>query len=183
MIDATQFRQGMSFLTGAVSVVTTSGVSGRYGFTASAVCSVSDSPPTLLVCINRASASHPHFVQNGLLAVNVLSVQQQPLAIAFSSVKAPEQRFQEGVWLQLETGAPVLADALASFDCRIVSNHEIGTHDVFICHVVAVHQSDQIDQSRGLVYFKRGYFEVGSVGQGCDKVSILSRPLVTSVAR
>jgi flavin reductase len=58
MIAATDFKNAMSLLTGAVNVVTTTGVSGRHGFTASAVCSVTDAPPTLLVCINNSAYSH-----------------------------------------------------------------------------------------------------------------------------
>ena len=67
MIEAIDFRNAMSLLTSAVSVVTTAGMSGRYGFTASAVCSVTDTPPTLLVCMNLASSSHVHFVDNKIL--------------------------------------------------------------------------------------------------------------------
>ena len=38
MIEAIDFRNAMSLLSSAVNVVTTAGMSGRYGFTASAVC-------------------------------------------------------------------------------------------------------------------------------------------------
>ena len=50
MIEATDFRNAMSLLTTAVNVITTSGETGMHGFTASAVCSVTDTPPMLLVC-------------------------------------------------------------------------------------------------------------------------------------
>lgn len=73
MIETTDFRNAMSLLSSAVSVVTTAGLAGRYGFTASAVCSVTDTPPTLLVCMNQSSSSHMHFVENKILTVNVLS--------------------------------------------------------------------------------------------------------------
>ncbi len=46
-----QFRDAMSSLAAAVNVITTDGPHGRAGFTATAVCSVTDQPPTLLVCI------------------------------------------------------------------------------------------------------------------------------------
>ena len=39
------YRQGMSSLAAAVNVVTTNGPEGRAGFTATAVCSVSATPP------------------------------------------------------------------------------------------------------------------------------------------
>ena len=69
MIEAADFRNAMSLLTSAVNVVTTVGVSGAHGFTASAVCSVTDTPPTLLVCMNQASRSHAHFIDNKILTM------------------------------------------------------------------------------------------------------------------
>lgn len=158
MIAATDFKNAMSFLTSAVNVVTTAGVSGRYGFTASAVCSVTDTPPTLLVCMNKASHSHEHFIENKILAVNVLRAHHQPISTAFSSKMRPEERFSYGVWTALDTGSPVLEDALVSFDCQIEQIQEVGTHSIFICRVVAI-QQNQHDQS--LVYFNRAYHHVG----------------------
>ncbi|HCK30588.1 MAG TPA: flavin reductase, partial [Acinetobacter ursingii] len=93
MIEASDFRNAMSLLSSAVSVVTTAGASGRYGFTASAVCSVTDTPPTLLVCMNQASSSHAHFLENKILTVNVLGADHQHISQAFSSKLSPEQRF------------------------------------------------------------------------------------------
>ena len=58
-VDAAQFREAMSRLGAAVHVVTSAGPAGRTGFTATAVCSVSDQPATLLVCLNRQSQVMP----------------------------------------------------------------------------------------------------------------------------
>ena len=158
MIEVTDFRNAMSLLTSAVNVVTTAGLSSRYGFTASAVCGVSDTPATLLVCMNKAASSHVHFIENKILTVNVLGAHHQHLSHAFSSKMHPEERFKHGVWTELETGAPVLVDALVSFDCEIELIQEVGTHTIFICRIVAIQQSQQ---DQGLVYFNRGYHHVG----------------------
>lgn len=158
MIQATDFKNAMSLLTSAVNVVTTAGMSGRYGFTASAVCSVTDTPPTLLVCMNKASSSHVHFTDNKILTVNVLASHHENISKVFSSKMNPEERFKYGTWSELETGAPVLEDALVSFDCEMEQMQEVGTHTIFICRVVAIKQSQQ-DQS--LVYFNRAYHQVG----------------------
>ncbi|OYZ91740.1 MAG: hypothetical protein B7X99_16145, partial [Rhizobiales bacterium 17-65-6] len=61
------YRDAMSRVGAAVNVVTTDGPGGKAGFTASAVCSVTDSPPTLLVCLNRGSSVSPAFQANGVL--------------------------------------------------------------------------------------------------------------------
>ncbi|OTG94658.1 flavin reductase [Acinetobacter sp. ANC 3832] len=160
MIQATDFKNAMSLLTSAVNVVTTAGLSGRYGFTASAVCSVTDTPPTLLVCMNKASRSHEHFIENKILTVNVLGADHQHISNVFASKMSSEERFEYGDWSELETGAPVLDDALVSFDCEIEEIQEVGTHSIFMCRVVAIQKSEQ-DQS--LVYFNRAYHHIGQV--------------------
>lgn len=158
MVEVADFRNAMSLLTGAVNVVTTAGESGRHGFTASAVCSVTDTPPTLLVCMNRSSSSHDHFIHNKILTVNVLGSHHQEISTVFSSKMSPVERFEHGNWITLATGAPVLEDALVSFDCEIDQIQEIGTHTIFICRIVAIQQSQH---NQGLVYFNRAYHHVG----------------------
>ncbi|ERL56839.1 flavin reductase [Psychrobacter aquaticus] len=164
MIEATDFRNAMSLLTTAVNVVTTEGASGLHGFTASAVCSVTDTPPTLLVCMNQTSRSHIHFIENKVLCVNVLGAQHEQLSNAFASKLCSEERFQQGSWTTLKTGAPVLEDALVSFDCEIEQVQTVGTHSVFMCRVVAIRQNEQQGgQEESLVYFNRTYHQVGQV--------------------
>ena len=161
MIESTDFRNAMSLLTTAVNVITTEGEDGMHGFTASAVCSVTDTPPTLLVCMNQSSRSHTHFVDNKILSVNVLGAQHEKISNAFASSKlSSEDRFKLGAWTTLETGSPILEDALVSFDCEIEQIQEVGTHSVFMCRVIAIKQSQQ-DES--LVYFNRDYHQVGQV--------------------
>ena len=161
MIEATDFRNAMSLLTTAVNIITTASKAGMHGFTASAVCSVTDTPPTLLVCMNQSSRSHAHFVENKVLAVNVLSTQHEQLSNAFASSKfSSEERFNLGEWSALETGSPILQDALVSFDCEIQDIQQVGTHSIFMCRVLQVQQSDQ---EESLVYFNRAYHQVGQL--------------------
>ena len=161
MIQATDYRNAMSLLTTAVNVITTAGVSGLHGFTASAVCSVTDTPPTLLVCMNQSSRSHTHFIENKILSVNVLGAQHEQISNAFASSKLnSEDRFKLGAWSTLETGSPILDDALVSFDCEIEQIQAVGTHSIFMCRVVAIKQSQP---NESLVYFNRGYHTVGQL--------------------
>src|SRR6188768_2480722 len=71
-VESAQFREAMSQLGAAVHVVTTAGLAGTAGFTATAVCSVSDQPATLLVCLNRRSQVTPILDTNRVLCVNTL---------------------------------------------------------------------------------------------------------------
>lgn len=164
MIKDTDFREAMSLLATAVNVITTKGESGVYGFTASAVCSVTDSPPTLLVCMNQSARSHGHFVDNKILSVNVLGAQHEAISNAFASPLSSKERFALGSWTTLATGAPILADALVSFDCEIEDVQQVGTHSVFMCRVVGInHPEPQDGQHESLVYFNRAYHYVGQV--------------------
>ncbi len=160
MVSIAEFRNGMSLLTGAVNVITTGGPAGLAGFTASAVCSVTDQPPSLLVCMNRSSFAHRFFVENRAICVNVLSAVQQGLSALFANRDVTmEQRFARAPWSPLTTGAPALEGALVNFDGVITHIHEVGSHSVFIAELRDVRLAG--DASQGLVYFNRAYHRLG----------------------
>ncbi|UTO05890.1 flavin reductase [Moraxella sp. FZLJ2107] len=162
MITNTEFRNAMSKLVSAVHIVTTDGESGRHGFTASAVCSVTDTPPTLLVCMNGNARSYEHFVKNQVLCVNTLAADQAELSNAFASAMSADERFAQAEWTTLATGAPVLTSSLVSFDCKIDQIETVGTHSIFICKIIAIKQGD--GAAKGLAYCDRAYHSV--VAQG-----------------
>ena len=72
-VDQQAFRNAMSSLGAAVNIITTDGPAGRHGLTASAVCSVTDTPPTLLACVRRDAGAHDVLKVNGALCVNILA--------------------------------------------------------------------------------------------------------------
>ncbi|WP_320203113.1 flavin reductase [Agrobacterium rosae] len=151
------FRNAMARLGAAVNIVTTDGEAGRTGFAATAVCSISDMPPSLLVCINRSSSAYAPVLANGVLCVNVAGDNHQPVCQLFAGKTPAAERFSLGAWSALETGSPVLEDALESFDCRITATYSIGTHDILVCKVVALKPRRD---GRALVYFERSYRSV-----------------------
>lgn len=149
------FREGMSRLSAAVNIVTSDGPEGRHGMTASAVCSVTDDPPTLLVCVNRQNRSHDRFNANGTLCVNVLGEAHQEIAGTFAG-PGNDDRFSKGDWTTHTTGAPILKDAVVAFDCQIVERREIGSHSVFYARVKATHLGGSPAQT--LVWFNRRFY-------------------------
>ena len=161
VITQQQYRDAMARLGAAVSVITTDGPGGRRGFTASAVCSVTDEPPTLLVCMNRTSDSNAAFRENGVLCVNTLTARQRELSPLFAGFQDIDMdgRFAAATWSTLATGAPVLEEALVSFDCRIAQTTEVGTHHVFFCDVQGI-RFGTVDE--GLIYYGRTYHPVGA---------------------
>ena len=160
MLSKTDFRHAMSRLGAAVNIITTDGPAGRAGFTASAVCSVTDEPPTLLVCLNRSASVYQTFKGNGVLCVNVLGTGHQDISNLFGGKTPIDERFATGQWSVGPSGSPLLEDASVSFDCRLSQITEVGTHDILICEVMSITVSEE---ARSLIYFNRQY-HVLSVG-------------------
>jgi flavin reductase len=159
MISKQLYRDGMARFAAAVHIVTTDGPAGPTGFTASAACSVTDDPPTLLVCLNRASELHPIFQENGVFCLNTLAAGQQELAELFArrGGMPMQERFAMPVWEKLETGSPFFRDALVAFDCRIAEVREVGTHWVMFGAVVEIRMSGG---TSALLYMRRSYFDL-----------------------
>src|SRR5258708_30058691 len=92
------FREGMSRLGAAVNIITTDGPAGRAGFTASAVCSVTHSPPTLLVCLHPSSSVYDRFADNEALCVNTLKPDHEELSRLFGGKIGMDERFAAAPW-------------------------------------------------------------------------------------
>ncbi|WP_212377480.1 flavin reductase [Acetobacter persici] len=150
------FRDAMSLLGAPVVLVTTAGAGGHEGLTVSAITSVSDTPPTILVCLNRSNRSHQAFLKNGIVGISILSPEHHNLALVFasSSIESTE-KFAQGDWTTDVTGAPLLNDALVTLDCEIEVIHSTGTHDVLFCAVRSI--STRVDAAHGLAWFSRRF--------------------------
>jgi flavin reductase len=92
-VSSQDYRDAMACLGAAVTIVTTDGPAGRAGFTASAVCSVTDNSPILLVCLNRGSSAYASVKGNGVVCVNVLSARHEPLSRQFGGGIPVDERF------------------------------------------------------------------------------------------
>lgn len=157
-ISSEAFRDALRLFPAGVTIVTTRTPDGRiHGMTVSAFASVSPRPPLVVVSIDHQHTMHDLLRASGgsaSFAVNVLGEDQQDLSNRFAFIK-DEDRFDDGEWTRAETGAPVLAEALAWLDCRVHSSHQAGTHTLYVGQVEAskVLRGDD----RPLVYWNRGY--------------------------
>jgi len=158
-VEPAVFREAMSRLGAAVHVITTDGPSGKTGFTATAVCSVSDAPPTLLVCLNRGATSMPILRGNGVFCVNTLRAGDELIADTFAgrTQVARESRFDAGEWKALATGSPALMSAVIACDCRVIEIKAVASHDIYFGMVEAIHQGEP---GPALVYHDRLYKQV-----------------------
>lgn len=152
------FLSAMRRAATGVTVVATDGPAGRQGCTVSAMSSVSADPPTLLVCVHQKSAVADAIRQNGVFSVNLLGHDHRQVSEVFAGRVKTEigSKFACGLWGRLQTGAPVMADAPAAFDCRVAETLAVGTHLVLIGRVVAT-RAERDGGSAPLVYADQGY--------------------------
>jgi flavin reductase len=151
-----RFKDAMSRIAATVHVVTTDGKAGLAGITATAVTSITVEPPMMLFCINKNSPSAQRIIENGVFCINTLRPTHEALSDVFAgrTDQRLDDRFTSGEWTKLVTGAPVLAKAVAAFDCKLVEAKDISTHFVMIGEVVAVEYGPEAES---LVYIHRKY--------------------------
>jgi flavin reductase (DIM6/NTAB) family NADH-FMN oxidoreductase RutF len=137
-VDAEQFKVGMRSLAGAVNIITSAQSGHRYGMTATAVCSATADPPTVLICVNKLASTHAAIAKSKVFCVNVLRAEDTELSSTFSGAQTGEGRFKTRDWTRLATGSPVLIDSLVSFDCAVVKKLVHGTHTIFLGQVQQV---------------------------------------------
>jgi flavin reductase (DIM6/NTAB) family NADH-FMN oxidoreductase RutF len=140
-VDSLAFKQGMRHLAASVTLITTRHGDQRGGLTATAVCSVSAEPPQLLICVNRTASAHDPIGKAGFFCVNILAPDHRKIAERFAGMDGVEgdARFLDmGDWSTLTTGAPVLKGCPVSFDCRLVSKVDAGTHTIYIGEIVDI---------------------------------------------
>ena len=139
-ITADGYKAGMRQLAASVNIVAAEFNNSRDGLTATAACSISAEPPQLLVSVNSSSGAHTIIRKAGAFSLNILARDQEDIAKRFAGMDCAErsERFGLGDWETMVTGAPLLAGAVANFDCEIEQMVTAATHTIFIGQVLAV---------------------------------------------
>ncbi len=154
---ALAMKQGMRRLASGVSVLSTRvDEHERFAMTVSSVTSVSDTPPSLLVCINKKISLQGHLEHEGcLFAVNLLANAQQQVSNVCAGFEPVNDRFSVGNWLEGPDKVPYLTDSEAVFFCRTDKVVSYGTHHIVIGQIEDVLVSEQ--HTNPLVYHNGGY--------------------------
>lgn len=163
-VRVAEFKAVMSQLVGAVSIVAVgspAGPSGWRGMTATAVCSLSPEPPSLIACLNRSSGTYSQLRHEMMFSVNVLATRHMEVARTFAGYYGlfGGARFHSAGWTLGSMPVPILGDALAAFECRVSQSMEYGTHAVLIGSIESMHLAAA--DSEPLVYHGRLFRELG----------------------
>ncbi len=138
--DSAAFRHAMGALSSGVAIIACGEDEARAGCTATSLASLSLAPPTLLVCLARSSTTLARLREARAFSISLLAARHQALAHRFSGhsgVQGP-RRFDLAQWTTLSTGAPILADATAAFDCLVEEVIERHSHAIVLGAVVSL---------------------------------------------
>jgi flavin reductase (DIM6/NTAB) family NADH-FMN oxidoreductase RutF len=154
-VDTVQFKQAARRFASGVTVVTTRCDEVLHAGTVSAFFSLSLDPLQVLISLNSTGRLAELVTQSGIFAVNVLRAEQESLSRLFASPQRPTSLGAlPGVETKVAvTGAPIIPDCLAYFDCTVANAIIAGDHTLFIGQVQAVFASD----GRPLLYFDGAY--------------------------
>lgn len=160
-----ELREAMRFWASGVAIVGAEYRGVRHGMTVSSFTSLSLEPPLVMVSLQKATRTHDLVIGSRSFGVSILKQDQLDLSNQFAGLDSEtDDRFAGHDTYTLETGSPLLHEGLAFFDCRLVGQHDAGTHTVMIGEVAAA-QVDQVgDQGSPLVYFNRGYRKLNVSG-------------------
>jgi len=143
LVDPSDFRSLWRGLAGSVFVVATGDGDRRAVMAATAVCSVSMEPPSLLVCINRTASAIRLIDRRGAFSVGLLPASAHDIGRHVGS-ETGMRRFDKGDWGTatlpdtVVDGLPWLRQAQATLFCGIDARHDYGTHTIFIGKVTAL---------------------------------------------
>lgn len=129
-----EFRAALGTFATGVTIVTARAADGTLiGLTANSFNSVSLDPPLVLWSLSNRAGSMPVLTRGSHYAINILAADQRELAERFA--RKGEDRWAGVAWTEGVAGAPVLAGAMAVFECFNRSRYEEGDHVIFVGEV------------------------------------------------
>lgn len=149
-----QFTEAMSALAGGVVLVTCWFENRPWGTTVTAFASASADPPTILVSLRSDGTTSRAISEQESFGVSILAAEQIAVARYGSAPGTPKflEPFAEPG--DGSSTSPVVAGALAHFDCELVDDVQIADHTVLFGRVRAARASHR---GKPLVYQRRAY--------------------------
>jgi 3-hydroxy-9,10-secoandrosta-1,3,5(10)-triene-9,17-dione monooxygenase reductase component len=132
-LDARLFRDAVGRFATGVAFVTAAPDGAPAGLVVNSLSSVSLEPPLVSFCPSRTSHTWSRMRRAPWFAVNVLARRHE--AFVVRATPAGADRFTGLDWRPGRSGAPVVCDALAVLECRLVAEHPAGDHWIVLGRV------------------------------------------------
>ncbi|MET1754658.1 flavin reductase family protein [Novosphingobium sp. RD2P27] len=152
-IDPAEFRQVLGSYPTGVCVITAMGVEDRpAGMVVGTFTSVSLEPPLVGFFPDKKSTSWPLIEAAGHFCVNVMGSDQQDVCRAVGA--KGDQKFVGVQYALSEHKLPIIANAIASIECRLYSVTEAGDHWFVMGEVLRMESTREEDP----MLFHRGRY-------------------------
>jgi len=153
---ATSLREAMLSFVGSVTIITTHWQDRDYAMPASAVNSVSFSPPSMLVCVNRTALIWQALSQGADFAINLIGPEQRHI-LDHCIATTGAARFSCGIWRRITHLPAILENATAALTCRQMATMCVGSHQIIVGEVSAIHHKTSRSK---LAYVDREFYEI-----------------------
>ena len=157
MMDSDTFRRLLSRFASGIAIITAHDGERDVGMTVSAFCSVSLSPPLVLVCVDRGASMHDLLLRHPKLGISIVACEHEGYCRRFAD-KNETNRF-EGVPVTRGKNAVALLDeAMAHLECQLVQHCHAGDHTIFIAEV----ESGAMREGQPLLYYRGQFAQLAS---------------------
>ncbi len=154
-----QLATALAGLTTGIYVLTVRAGEHQHGMGSSWATQVSGTPVLIMAAVDQQHVTHQMVLESRAFALNIVGSQSKHLEDYFYSAQARRPDNLAPFALEIgRTGVPLLQDALASLDCRLVSTHAAGDHTLFVGEVIEarVRSTDRPLTSQELPYVYLG---------------------------
>lgn len=155
MIDTDTFRHLLGRFASGVAIITARDGDRDVGMTVSAFCSVSLSPPLVLVCVDHEASMHDLLLRHPKLGISITGSEHEPHSRRFAD-RNETRRFDAGPFTRGKSAVMLLDNATAQLECQLVGHHEAGDHTIFIAEV----ERGRAGGSRPLLHFGGRYAQL-----------------------
>lgn len=152
-----EISEALHRITHGVYVISTKHGKKINAMTAAWVARASFVPPLVAVAIGKTRYSHDLIKDGNVFAVNILGREEVPTGKHFGLTTGRKvDKFNDVSYDVKATGSPILKDAIAWLDCKVVSHHDAGDHTLFIGEVL---DGDVLKDEEPVVYKKEDFFK------------------------
>jgi flavin reductase ActVB len=158
-VDAEAFKAAMRVLAAGVVMVTARREDQLYGLTISACCSISASPPRVLISLAQTASCLPAVLETRRFGLSILRAGQRPLAELGAVPGGPKEvkAFSES----RDGTVTMIAGALAHLECSVDQTFTISDHVLVIGNVEHAVTADDLEAPGPLLYFNRTFHRLG----------------------
>ncbi|PLW82592.1 flavin reductase [Kineobactrum sediminis] len=152
-LDGRELRNALGcFATGVCLITLVTEEGEALALTANSFSSVSLDPPLVLWSLQNNSDVFDAYAKGGHFAINVLAGNQQELSSRYA--RKGDHVLEPDHYSLGATGAPVVTDALVTFECSLEATYPAGDHLIIVGRVEAMQKREEVEP---LLFFGGAY--------------------------